>query len=74
MAAAAGEHGAGQGARRAGLGTAHGNDDGATSSRGRDGAAARAALEPVYGRLTEGFDTADALRARDLIEAVNRVN
>ena len=28
----------------------------------------RQVLEPVYERLTEGFDTADALHARGLLE------
>jgi len=31
-------------------------------------AEARAVLEPVYSRLSEGFDTADALGARDILE------
>jgi hypothetical protein len=31
-------------------------------------AAARATLEPIYERLPEGFGTADALTARDMLE------
>ena len=36
-----------------------------------EGERARACLEPVYGRFTEGFDTADLVAARDFLATLN---
>jgi predicted ATPase len=54
-----------------GVGAAGRHEPRPALSRSRAGARRRALLAPVYGRFTEGFDTADLREAKALLDELN---